>query len=64
MTSWATLYPLETLRARVTAGTVARGVPLHMVMHQIVAQEGPMALYRGLGWSLSGIFPEAALCYG
>jgi hypothetical protein len=30
----------------------------------ILATEGPRALYRGLGWSLAGIIPEAALCYG
>jgi hypothetical protein len=29
-----------------------------------VRSEGVGALYRGLGWSLAGIFPEAALCYG
>jgi hypothetical protein len=33
-------------------------------MRDIVKQGGISGLYRGLGWSVAGIFPEAALCYG
>ncbi|KAL6751074.1 hypothetical protein V8C86DRAFT_734268 [Haematococcus lacustris] len=66
MTSWAVLYPLETVRSRVTAGRGPSGASLGAlrVLQGILASEGPAALYRGLGWSLAGIFPEAALCYG
>ncbi len=63
-TSWALLYPLETVRSRVTAGLVPAGQGLMQVAGGIVRSEGAGALYRGLGWSLAGMFPEAALCYG
>lgn len=63
-TSWVTLYPLEVIRSRITTGAVPTGLSVPAVMRRIVAAEGARALYKGLGWSLAAIFPEAAITYG
>ncbi|GAX78662.1 hypothetical protein CEUSTIGMA_g6100.t1 [Chlamydomonas eustigma] len=67
--SWTCLYPLEVVRSRVTCGSVpsaalAGGVNPFRIMSHISATEGWRALYRGLGWSVAAIIPEASICYG
>ncbi len=74
--SWSLLYPLEVVRSRVTCGNVprhllnasdagGRGVinPFRIMKH-VIDTEGVKNLYRGLGWSVAAIIPEAAICYG
>mmetsp|Transcript_41256 Transcript_41256/g.123173 ORF Transcript_41256/g.123173 Transcript_41256/m.123173 type:complete len:383 (-) Transcript_41256:419-1567(-) len=65
-TSWSLLYPLEVVRSRITTGTAPPGAGSGVVsvMRAICAAEGPRALYRGLGWSVAAIIPEAAIVYG
>lgn len=56
--SWALLYPLETLRSRVTCGSLAMGPSglqgIGGMLMGIVRTEGWRALYRGMGFSLAG----------
>ena len=57
------------VRSRITCGNVPPallegGVNPLRIMRHIVAAEGGAALYRGLGWSVAAIIPEAAICYG
>ena len=64
-TSTTILHPLEVVRSRITvdrAGRYSSGVAA--ALGTIVRQEGPLALYSGLGSSLAAIMPEAAITYG
>eukprot|EP00798_Chlamydomonas_sp_ICE-L_P016147 gene16147-22305_t len=62
-TSWSILYPLEVVRSRVTSGLVtSSNIP--RVLSSIARTEGISTLYKGLGWSVAGIIPEAAITYG
>ena len=65
VTSTTILHPLEVVRSRITcdrAGRYSAGVAA--ALGGIVRQEGPVALYGGLGSSLAAIIPEAAITYG
>ncbi len=54
MCSWSLLYPIETVRSRVTAGIAPAGMGVPQILRAIVRTEGVGALYKGLGWSLAG----------
>jgi len=62
--SWTMLYPLEVVRSRITCGALPPTSNVLAAAKQIIAAEGPRSLYRGLGWSVAAIMPEAAICYG
>ena len=64
-TSTAILHPMEVVRSRITcdrAGRYSSGVTA--ALSSIIKQEGPLALYTGVGSSLAAIMPEAAITYG
>ena len=44
MTSWTLLYPLETMRSRITAGVIPAGIPLPAVLSGIVAKVRRMVM--------------------
>ena len=59
------LQPVEVVRSRISCDTIGRynkGVPA--AMGSMLRQEGPLALYTGLGSSLAAVMPEAAVTYG
>lgn len=59
------LHPLEVLRARLTCDVTGRyRGGLIGAARQIIAAEGPGALYSGLMPSTLAILPEAAITYG
>lgn len=56
---------MEVVRSRITcdrAGRYSSGVIA--ALSSIIKQEGPLALYTGVGSSLAAIMPEAAITYG
>jgi hypothetical protein len=64
--SWVLLYPLEVVRSRMTlaaAGSASAG-GIRACVARMLAAEGPVAFYRGLGASVAAIAPEAAITYG
>lgn len=60
MTAQVAIYPLELLKTRIALS--GRG-QYHGLMHcwrSVIASEGPLALYRGLGASILGVIPYSS----
>eukprot|EP00210_Caulerpa_lentillifera_P007277 g6959.t1 len=63
-TSNLALYPLEVVRSRLTIDSTGAYKGVLHAFGKIHRQEGLAGLYRGVGPSVLGIVPEAAIVYG
>lgn len=63
-TSNVILYPLEVVRSRLTIDSTGTYKGVLHALGKIQRQEGLKSLYRGVGPSVLGIIPEAAIVYG
>lgn len=71
-TSTCLLYPLDVVRTRLAVGRVpgmGAGAPAGVAAvlgaaRAVAVAEGPRALYRGLGFAVAAVIPEAAITYG
>jgi len=64
MSAMAACFPLETVRTRMATLGAAQGVGLIAYTRQLVATDGPSALYRGLTPSLISVMPYFAVRFG
>lgn len=59
-------YPLDLVRGRLASsiGAGRRFTGIVQTVRAVVAEEGPRALYRGMGTSLAGAFPYEGIRFG